>query len=161
MAGEHGQRVANYHAPPVRFPTPAPTGTDVHVLRALDSQIHLGFHLFPHAAHCLLRTPPTQTSSAFVVFCDANVASLHLPPLLDALQQQAAEREAHEGLKRPRILSFTLPPGETTKSRDTKARIEDWLLDQRITRDATFLALGGGVIGDLIGFVAATVRVSL
>lgn len=154
---EHGQRVANYHAPPVHYPTPGPTGTDVHLLRALDSQIHLGFYLFAHAAHCLVRTPPTSTSSAFVVFCDINVAPLHLQPLLEALNHEAAERERQEGTKCPRILSYTLPPGEMTKSRDTKARIEDWLLDQRITRDATFVALGGGVIGDLIGFVAATV----
>ena len=34
--------------------------------------------------------------------------------------------------------------------------IQDWLLDNKCTRDSLFIALGGGVVGDLIGFVAAT-----
>ena len=37
-----------------------------------------------------------------------------------------------------------------------KSEIEDWLLDNRCTRDTVILAFGGGVIGDLTGFVAAT-----
>ena len=34
--------------------------------------------------------------------------------------------------------------------------MEDWMLEHRLTRDTVVLACGGGVIGELVGFVAAT-----
>ena len=45
-----------------------------------------------------------------------------------------------------------------SKSRQTKADIEDWMLSQNppCGRDTVVIALGGGVIGDLTGFIAAT-----
>ncbi len=46
--------------------------------------------------------------------------------------------------------------GEASKTRTTKAWIEDRLLDARLGRDAWIAALGGGVVGDMAGFVAAT-----
>jgi pentafunctional AROM polypeptide len=58
--------------------------------------------------------------------------------------------------KKARILTYQVPPGEGAKSREVKAELEDWLLEERCTRDTVILALGGGVIGDLAGFVAAT-----
>ena len=42
------------------------------------------------------------------------------------------------------------------KNRKTKAAIEDFMLSQACTRDSCLIALGGGVIGDMVGFVAAT-----
>ena len=62
---------------------------------------------------------------------------------------------------RPRFLYHVVPPGETTKSRQGKADIEDFLLLNKCTRDTVILALGGGVIGDLVGFVAATLYVPI
>jgi pentafunctional AROM polypeptide len=61
--------------------------------------------------------------------------------------------------KRSRFLTHTIPPGETSKSREGKAAVEDFLLLNKCTRDTVILALGGGVIGDLVGFVAATLCV--
>ena len=58
-----------------------------------------------------------------------------------------------------RVLVYIIPPGEESKSRETKAAMEDWMLEHRLTRDTIVMACGGGVIGDLVGFVAATVRV--
>ena len=46
--------------------------------------------------------------------------------------------------------------GEAHKTRDTWARITDEMLDAGCARDTTVIALGGGVVGDLAGFVAAT-----
>lgn len=57
------------------------------------------------------------------------------------------------------MLTYQVAPGEEAKSRAVKAEIEDWLLEERATRDTVILALGGGVIGDLTGFVAATLCV--
>ena len=49
-----------------------------------------------------------------------------------------------------------VPAGEAHKTRDTWARITDEMLDAGCGRDTTVVALGGGVVGDLAGFVAAT-----
>ena len=51
---------------------------------------------------------------------------------------------------------FTVPPGEAHKTRETWAALTDRLLDAGFGRDTTVVALGGGVVGDLAGFVAAT-----
>jgi 3-dehydroquinate synthase len=49
-----------------------------------------------------------------------------------------------------------IPSGEAHKTRDTWARVTDGLLEAGCGRDTTVVALGGGVVGDLAGFVAAT-----
>jgi 3-dehydroquinate synthase len=54
----------------------------------------------------------------------------------------------------PRVHTF--PPGEASKSRDEWARLTDALLADGLGRDGCVVALGGGVTGDLAGFVAAT-----
>jgi 3-dehydroquinate synthase len=50
----------------------------------------------------------------------------------------------------------TVPAGEAHKTRETWARVTDAMLAAGCGRDTTVIALGGGVIGDLAGFVAAT-----
>ena len=54
-----------------------------------------------------------------------------------------------------RIVEVILPDGEQYKSLATAGRVFDVLIANRFGRDALVLALGGGVIGDLAGFVAA------
>jgi len=54
------------------------------------------------------------------------------------------------------LLTYQVPAGENTKSREVKAAIEDFMLLHRCNRDTCMLALGGGVVGDLVGYVAAT-----
>ncbi len=51
---------------------------------------------------------------------------------------------------------FTMPPGEQEKTRERWASLTDALLEWGAGRDTTVIALGGGVVGDLAGFVAAT-----
>lgn len=51
---------------------------------------------------------------------------------------------------------FTVPPGEQEKTRHRWAELTDALLEWGAGRDTTVVAVGGGVIGDLAGFVAAT-----
>ncbi|HVX88346.1 MAG TPA: 3-dehydroquinate synthase [Gemmatimonadales bacterium] len=51
---------------------------------------------------------------------------------------------------------ITVPPGEGSKSRAEWGRITDHLLDLGLGRDSALVAVGGGSIGDLTGFVAAT-----
>ncbi|MCX5998240.1 MAG: bifunctional shikimate kinase/3-dehydroquinate synthase [Chloroflexi bacterium] len=52
--------------------------------------------------------------------------------------------------------SHVVRPGELSKSLETAAGIFDWLVQCRAERGDTIIALGGGVVGDLAGFVAAT-----
>ena len=49
-----------------------------------------------------------------------------------------------------------VPPGETTKSIENAVKIFDFLVEHRVEREDAIVALGGGVVGDLTGFVAAT-----
>ncbi len=51
---------------------------------------------------------------------------------------------------------FTIPAGEASKSLDTVREIYDWLLDHRAERSSAIISLGGGVVGDLTGFVASS-----
>lgn len=53
---------------------------------------------------------------------------------------------------------IAVPPGEASKSYARYAAVSDRLLDLRIERNDLVVALGGGVVGDLAGFAAATLR---
>lgn len=54
------------------------------------------------------------------------------------------------------VHSIVLPPGEATKTIDNVVKIYDFLVERHFERGDTVVALGGGVVGDLAGFVAAT-----
>jgi 3-dehydroquinate synthase len=54
-----------------------------------------------------------------------------------------------------RLIEVVLPDGEQHKTLATASRVFDVLMANRVGRDAIVLALGGGVVGDLAGFVAA------
>jgi len=54
------------------------------------------------------------------------------------------------------VNSFVVPPGEETKSFNSVIRIYDFLVKRRVERGDILIALGGGMVGDLAGFVAAT-----
>lgn len=54
------------------------------------------------------------------------------------------------------VNSFVVPAGEETKSMDYAIKIYDFLVEHRAERDDIIIALGGGMVGDLAGFVAAT-----
>jgi 3-dehydroquinate synthase len=79
-----------------------------------------------------------------VIITDANVAKLHLESLEQALKRGGIA-----------VDSLILPAGESTKSFHELERLCGHLLDMKIERSSTLIALGGGVIGDLTGFAAA------
>ncbi|MEM6595976.1 MAG: 3-dehydroquinate synthase [Pseudomonadota bacterium] len=86
-------------------------------------------------------------SARVAVVTDENVAALHLETLRAGLGAAGIE-----------MVSLTLPAGEATKSWQPFSRTVDWLLAQKIERGDLVVALGGGVIGDLVGFAAAVLR---
>jgi pentafunctional AROM polypeptide len=110
--------------------------------------IHCGFHLVPYIVQTVLETLP---SSTYVLITDTNLAALHLDKFKDEFGAQISQKNVSA-----RFIPHVIAPGEGSKSRETKAEIEDFLLREACTRDTVILAVGGGVIGDLVGFVAAT-----
>lgn len=92
----------------------------------------------------------TLPSSTYVLITDTNIGSLYSSTFTKSFQATSRGQS--------RLLTLEIPPGESSKSRQTKDDIEDWLLSQSppCGRDTVVIALGGGVIGDLTGFVAAT-----
>ncbi|WP_299614405.1 3-dehydroquinate synthase [uncultured Tateyamaria sp.] len=81
------------------------------------------------------------------VVTESRVAALHLDALCAGLASAGVEAVALE-----------LPPGEATKSWAHLGQVTEWLLDQKIERQDVVVALGGGVIGDLVGFACAILR---
>jgi shikimate kinase/3-dehydroquinate synthase len=81
------------------------------------------------------------------IVTDARVAPLYLDRLSASLDQA--------GLRSTPIVC---PPGEATKGYAEFARVCDALIEARIERRDIVIALGGGVIGDLAGFCAASLR---
>jgi pentafunctional AROM polypeptide len=108
--------------------------------------IHVGFDLREHVVKTVLAT---EKSSTYVLITDTNIEKKgHLKSFLQEFHKYLPEGS--------RVLSYVVPPGEANKTRETKAQIEDYLLERGCTRDTVILAVGGGVIGDMIGYVAAT-----
>ncbi|MBF0268927.1 MAG: 3-dehydroquinate synthase [Alphaproteobacteria bacterium] len=87
--------------------------------------------------------PVLDRKRVFIV-TDANVAPLYLKRLEDSLTKSGIEHASH-----------VLPAGEATKDFAHLESLIDVLLAARVERSTTLVALGGGVIGDLVGFAAA------
>jgi 3-dehydroquinate synthase len=84
-------------------------------------------------------------AARYAVVADATVGALYGQPLCARLGVAGLDARL-----------FTFPAGEAHKTRATWAELTDALLAARIGRDGAIVALGGGVAGDLAGFVAAT-----
>ena len=111
-------------------------------LGARSYQVRIGQGLMGDAARHiepLLRRPKVA------IVADETVASLHLGTL-------------QAGLGAITSTALTVPAGEGSKSWSELARVTEWLLDQKVERGGLVVALGGGVIGDLVGFSAAILR---
>jgi shikimate kinase/3-dehydroquinate synthase len=87
---------------------------------------------------------PVLPQPRCVIVTDETVAQLHLVTLQRSLTETGI---AHNVL--------TVPPGETSKTLQTWQSLVEALLEQKVDRHTTVIALGGGVIGDLAGFTAA------
>ena len=101
--------------------------------------IFIGAGALAQVANVLARLSGVET---LAVIADETVAKLHLERLKPALPL-------------PHTV-LTVPPGEASKSLETAARLYDGLAQARIGRKDAIVTFGGGVVGDLGGFVAAT-----
>jgi 3-dehydroquinate synthase len=85
---------------------------------------------------------------------DATAIALVTNPTVAALYGDRAERALASTGKR--VIRIELPDGEAHKDWQTLNLIFDVLLQERLDRKAVLVALGGGVIGDMVGYAAAS-----
>jgi 3-dehydroquinate synthase len=110
--------------------------------RAYD--VVIGSRLLAQAGE---RIKPFLKRPRVVIVTEENVAALHLDALKSGLDASGITSDA-----------LVLPAGEGTKSWPFLEQTVEWLLSQKVERGDVVVAFGGGVIGDLVGFAAATVR---
>ena len=95
----------------------------------------------------LLRNTDRLARARVAIITDETVGALYGPQLRAALGPLGAPAAA---------AMLTVPAGEASKTRKQWSRLTDELLEAGYGRDSIIIALGGGVVGDLAGFVAAT-----
>ena len=121
------------HTPPRRLPV---------VLSTTRYDVVIGDGLLARAGALLAPVLPQKRA---VVVSDANVARLHMRTVLDSLRENGFQTS-----------TIIVPAGEATKNVDSYLSVVDQLLEARVERRTAVIALGGGVVGDLAGFAAAT-----
>ena len=84
-------------------------------------------------------------AAAYAVISDSHVAKLYGDDVVKAVSGTGY-----------RVELFTFPAGEWNKTRETWASLSERMLASHFGRDSAVIALGGGVVGDLAGFLAAT-----
>lgn len=112
-----------------------------------EIQVDLGARSYPISiGNGLLSRPESFTgiikTQQVVIITNDTIAPLYLK----TLQQSLAEFD---------VLSYQLPDGEQYKTLEYFDKVNSFLLEHNCGRSTTLVALGGGVVGDLVGFVAA------
>ncbi|MCF6320909.1 MAG: 3-dehydroquinate synthase [Rhizobiaceae bacterium] len=106
--------------------------------------IHIGENLLENAGEFIAEKLPV---SRCVIITDENVAGLHLQTLEKSLDEQNIE-----------YALIVVKPGEASKSFEVFETVVGKILDTRFERGDAVIGFGGGVVGDLAGFAAASVR---
>jgi 3-dehydroquinate synthase len=106
-------------------------GYDIHIGAGLLARAQLIAGVLPHPR--------------VAVVSNATVAPRYLEPLRDALRAASVD-----------VVPVVLPDGEAHKNWNPLQLVFDALLANRCDRETTVIALGGGVVGDIAGFAAAT-----
>ncbi|MBK9161302.1 MAG: 3-dehydroquinate synthase [Nitrosomonadales bacterium] len=103
--------------------------------------IHIGSGLLGHPELLCKHLPRKRVA----IITNTTVAPLYLDRLLNTLRDGGVDN-----------VSIILPDGEEFKNADTLQKIYDKLLTSRCERSTPIIALGGGVVGDMAGYAAAT-----
>ena len=111
---------------------------------ALGYQVHVGGGMLNALGAVCHRVAP---SHRYAIISDDEVARHWLPAASDAITG---------AIRGAQVSTTTFPAGEASKTRERWLQLTDWLLSEGAGRDTAIIALGGGVVGDLAGFVAAT-----
>jgi len=81
----------------------------------------------------------------FCIITDIDTGSIYLESICDTVEKTSFES-----------CVFTFKAGEENKNHNTVSNIYNFLLDNKFDRDSVIVALGGGIVGDVAGFVAST-----
>ena len=111
-------------------------------VKPLSYEVYAGSGLFGQIARDLAGHPLGNRAA---LITDSHVGALYAGRLEEALREQDIA-----------VQTFMFPEGESSKNRAQKEKLEDAMMEAGYGRDSYVLALGGGVTGDLAGFVAAT-----
>ncbi|MFT3791316.1 MAG: 3-dehydroquinate synthase [Rudaea sp.] len=125
-----------------RSPSPLP---------AIELAVELGARSYPIAIGANLLDDAARFAGAIrgrhaLIVANDVVAPLYLDRVAAAIRA---------GCEKVQVSTLILPDGEAHKTLASAARVFDALAAMKANRDATIIALGGGVIGDLAGFAAA------
>lgn len=113
--------------------------------------VHLSTSYPIHLGHSILFNTPLLSSILHKLNkrC-AMITDTHLSHSYGVkLKEQLAAQHIQTDL-------FTISAGEANKTRETKIQLENHLLEKNYARDTCLIALGGGVVTDITGFIAAT-----
>ena len=111
-------------------------------LSGREYPIHIGKQLLPRAAHLV---PSATTYASAAVLTHPRLAQAYAGPVCESLRERGIRAEI-----------ITIPAGERYKNLRSVERLYDRLLDLGLDRRGLLVTVGGGVLGDLGGFAAAT-----
>ncbi len=114
----------------------------IHVRASREYDVQIGISTLDALGESAARTLKGRNA---LVVSDSNVAPLYLGRTVNLLKGAGFH-----------VSSFAFPAGEESKNSDTYLRLLNFLAEKRLTRADALIALGGGVVGDLTGFAAAT-----
>ena len=116
--------------------------TTVDIRASQPYQVHIGPGLLDQVGE---QARALWTGPTAAVVSDSNVAPLYLSRCTASLEAAGF-----------RVVPFVFPAGEASKNGQTYLALLECLAEHHITRADGLVALGGGVVGDLTGFAAAT-----
>ena len=114
----------------------------IHVTASRDYDVLIGSGLMENTGKLVKEV---HGPCKVAVISDSNVAPLYMKTVRESLEK--------EGFK---TVQFVFPAGESSKTLDVMGAVLNFCAGQRLTRTDLFVALGGGVTGDLTGFAAAS-----
>lgn len=107
-------------------------------------EIEIGYHLGNQLIEDI-KNGLVGKIKKFAVITDTNVRPLYALPIFNELKAAGFQADL-----------FEFQAGEESKTRQTKAMLEDAMLEKGYRRDCCVLAIGGGVVTDIAGFLAGT-----
>ena len=114
----------------------------IHIAASREYDVHIGSGLLDELG---ARAAAVLRGRNAVIVTDSNVAPLYLDRALTSMRAAGFNAEG-----------YVIPAGEASKCGTTYLNLVNYLAERRLTRADGLIALGGGVVGDLTGFAAAT-----
>jgi 3-dehydroquinate synthase len=114
------------------------------IARSHSYAVHIGEDLLEETGDLVRELPCGEHGTSVALVTDSNVAPLYADRVLASLRRSGFEP-----------LAITVGAGEPSKSMAETARVADAMIKAGLDRHSFVVALGGGVVGDLAGFVAS------